>query len=277
MFELQGNKGLPVSNTGTGLRSQEAGIENYPVSIAFQASVLNGMSHELRTLMNSIVSFAFLLKNNSVKEPEKEEYIDQIYTTCEQVISLFENYLESALAETGGNIKEESSCNLSQLLDSILTDYREVLSKSGNNKVELVSETQYTGSYAIMIDKNKVSRILKCLFQNSIQNTNSGYIKIGYYTSSNELTFYVLDSGHGFSKTREYLHTNDLADSLSQYQDLSSLLNISLAKNLVLLLQGTCSVKSNGTSGTGFYFTIPVKVPAKANSVNKYVNSMISL
>jgi K+-sensing histidine kinase KdpD len=277
MFEIQGNDSRQGNSSSIVSRDQEIGNNSFSKTIAFNASVLNGMSHELRTQMNSIVSFAFLLRNSSVNETEKEEFINQIYNTCEQVIMLFENYLESALAETGNQNTDSTSCNLNIFLDSILSEYREKLNRIGGNSIELVSETQFTGNYEVNIDKYRVTRILKCLFQNSFQNTNSGYIKIGYYTSNNELTFYVLDSGQGFSKTREYLHTNDLADTLSQFQDLSSLINISLAKRLIIQLQGSYSVKCNGTSGTGFYFTLPVKIPAKQNNpVNKYVNSMIS-
>ena len=276
MFEIQGNSNPTGSGYSSG--SNETANNHKRENIAFDSTVINGMSHELRTQMNAIVSFAFLLKSGSVKESEKDDFINQIYFTCEQVISLFENYLESALTETGGQESEEAECNLSLIVENILSEFREVLRNGGKKNIEIVSETQYSGSTNIILNRNRVTRIIKCLFQNSIQNTNSGYIKIGYYSgSSNELTFYVLDSGQGFSKTREFLHTEDLADSLSQYQDLISLVNISLAKKLINQLNGSFSVKCNGTNGTGFYFTIPVKIPAKQNlTAQKYVKSMIA-
>jgi len=240
--------------------------------------VLNGMSHEMRTQMNAIVSFAFLLKNSSFKEPEKEEFLNHIYLTCEHLISLFENYLESAIVDSGASKNDEVSCNLNNVIDGLISEFREILRKGGKENIELVTETQGSDLHEIYIDKTRVYRILRCLFQNSIQNTNSGYIKIGYYISNNEVAFYVLDSGQGFSKTKEFLHTNDLTDSLSQYQDLSSAVNISLAKKLIQFLRGSYSIKCNGTSGTGIYFSIPVRVQAKSDMIiNKYVKSMISI
>jgi K+-sensing histidine kinase KdpD len=276
MFEIQGNSITAVDNSGTNARQQDIGINPVAGSVAFHTSVLNGMSHEMRTQMNSIVSLAFLLKDNSLIGPERDEFINQIYLTCEQMIALFENYLESAIVDTAISKNDEISCSQNNLLDNLFSEFRELLRKGGKDDIELVTETQFSASHDIYIDKTRVYRILRCLFQNAVQNTDSGYIKIGYFSSENEVTFYVLDSGQGFLKTREFLHTNNLTDSLSQHQDLSSAVNITLAKKLIQFLRGSYSIKCNGTSGTGIYFSVPVRLHQKNEiTINKYVNSMI--
>jgi K+-sensing histidine kinase KdpD len=234
------------------------------------------MSHEMRTHMNAIVAFSFLLRESSLKESEKEEFINQIYFTCEKLISLFENYLETAIVDTGGSNNEAVYCNMNNLLDSLISEFRETLHKSGKNNIELITETQFSGTNEVCIDKNKIFRLIRCLFHNSLQNTSSGYIKIGYYNTDNEITFYVLDSGQGFSKTREFLHTNDLSDSLGRYQDLPSAINISLAKKLIQVLHGSFSIRGNGTSGTGIYFSLPVETQVKTEtSPKRYVKMII--
>jgi K+-sensing histidine kinase KdpD len=278
MFEIQGNSSLTGDNSNTINRHQENGLNPLSKTIAFHTSVLNGMSHEMRTQMNAIVSLAFLLKDSSLNEHEKEEFINQIYSTCEKLITLFENYLESAIVETDITKNDEISCNLNNLLDSLLNEFREVLRKGVENEIELVTENQFSDPHYVFIDKTRIYRILRCLFHNSIQNTDSGYIKIGYCSSEADITFYVLDSGQGFLKTKEFFHTNNLTDSLSQFPDLSSAVNITLAKKLIQFLHGSYSIKCNGTSGTGIYFSIPAQQHAKSDiNINKYVNSMISI
>lgn len=275
MFEIQGNSISVGDNSGTNSTAPDNGLDPVSGSVAFHTSVLNGMSHEMRTQMNSIVSLAFLLKDSSLIGPERDEFINQIYLTCEQMIALFENYLESAIVDTGISKNDEICSSQNNLLDNLFSEFREVLRKGGKDDIELVTETQFSALHDIYIDKTRVYRILRCLFQNAVQNTDSGYIKIGYFSSENELTFYVLDSGQGFLKTKEFLHTNDLTDSLSQHQDLSSAVNITLAKKLIQFLRGSYSIKCNGTSGTGLYFSIPVRLRQKNEiTINKYVNSM---
>lgn len=275
MFEIQGNSSSSGNKSDSRIHNTETDSNPFSKTIAFQPSVLNGMSHEMRTQMNAIVAFSFLLKDNTLKESEKEEFINQIYFTCEKLISLFENYLESAIVDTGVSTNDIVNCNMNNLLDLLVSEFREILQKSGKDNIELITETQFSGTNEVCIDKNKIFRLIRCLFHNSLQNTSSGYIKIGYYSNADEITFYVLDSGQGFSKTREFLQTNDLSDSLGRYQDLSSAINISLAKKLIQVLHGSFSIRGNGTSGTGIYFSLPVKTQLKTDSPQKKLVKMV--
>jgi hypothetical protein len=44
------------------------------------------------------------------------------------------------------------------------------------------------------------------------------------------------------------------------------------------MLGGTIYVECNGLTGTGIYFSIPVKVVASSSiNINKYVNTMIAI
>ena len=280
MFESQGNN----NNSGgdgsqMNIRQDDNGQDPVSGTFAFHTSVLNGMSREMRTQMNSIVSLAYLLKDNSIKDNERDSFINQIYITCEQLIALFENYLESAIVDTGSSGNNEISCSLNNLLDDLLTEFRETLRKGGKENLELVTETQFSDSKHVFIDKTRIYRILRCLFHNAILNTDSGYVKIGYLSSESNITFYILDSGQGFLKTKEFLHTSNLTDSLSQYSDLSSAVNITLAKKLIQFLQGSYSVKCNGLNGTGVYFSIPVRrdVKSEINPTLNYVKNMIAI
>jgi signal transduction histidine kinase len=276
MFEIQGNTSSSGENTESRTLSKETVTNPFSKTIAFHTSVLNGMSHEIRTQMNAIVAFSFLLKESTLKEPEKEEFINQIYFTCEKLLSLFENYLESAILDTGGSNNNEDACNMNNLLDLLISEFREILKRSGKENIELITEIQNSGTNEIYIDKNKIFRVLRSLFHNSLQHTNSGYIKIGYYNTENEITFYVLDSGQGYSKTMDFLHTNDLSDSLGRYPDLTTALNISLAKKLIQVMHGSFSIRGNGTSGTGIYFSLPFKANVKKEPYQKkYVNMII--
>ena len=70
-------------------------------------TVLTGMSHEMRTHMNAIVAFSFLMKDNCCNNSEREEFSNQILNSCEQLIGLFDSFLDSAIIDTG-NSKADS-------------------------------------------------------------------------------------------------------------------------------------------------------------------------
>jgi len=276
MFEIQGNSSSSEEKAESRILIKDPVTNPFSKPISFHTSVLNGMSHEIRTHMNAIVAFSYLLTESTLKESEKEEFVNQIYFTCEKLLSLFENYLESAILDTGGSNNNDDICDMSNLLDQLISEFRVTLQRSGKENIELITEIQNSGTNEIYIDKNKLFRVLRSLFHNSLQHTNSGYIKVGYSNTENEITFYILDSGQGFSKMSDFLLTSDLSESLLRHPDLTSAMNISLAKKLIQVMRGSFNIRGNGTSGTGIYFSLPLKAQFEKNPrQKKYVKMII--
>jgi K+-sensing histidine kinase KdpD len=241
-------------------------------------TVLTGMSHEVRTHMNAIVAFSFLMNRSGCDETERDEFSKQILSSCEQLIGLFDNFLDSAILETGNSQTDLKICKLNNILDELFSEFREVLTKEAFRDIVLVTENNLSGSLEVAIDSNRLFRVIRNLFQNALKNTKSGYIKIGYFFRDNKVTFYLLDSGQGFFKCKEFLQTEDLNESLSKYNDTSSAINITLAKKLIQILGGSMWIECNGLTGSGIYFSVPVKVADSPDiTINGYVNSMIAI
>jgi signal transduction histidine kinase len=241
-------------------------------------TVLTGISHEMRTHMNAIVAFSFLMKDSCCNNEEREDFSSQILSSCEQLIGLFDSFLDSAILDTGNSKADSKICKLDSFLDELLSEFREELRKEGNKDLELVTEIQYSNSTEVILDKNKIYRVIRSLFQNSVKNTKSGYIKIGYFFGDDKINFYILDSGQGYFKCKEFLQTEDLNESLILHNDTYTAINITLAKKLIQMLGGTISVECNGLTGTGIYFSIPAKLVASTGiNINKYTNSMIAI
>jgi K+-sensing histidine kinase KdpD len=241
-------------------------------------TVLTGMSHEVRTHMNAIVAFSFLMNNNGCNESEREEFSNQILASCEELISLFDNFLDSAIIEAGDSKVDFKVCKLNNILDDLISEFREILKKESNTDIALITENCFPDETEVLIDTNRVFRVIRSLFQIAQKNTKSGYIKIGYYFRDNKVTFYVLDSGQGYFKCKEFLHTEDLNESLTKYNDTVSAINIILAKRLIQILSGSIWIECNGLTGAGIYFSVPVKQVGSSDiSINRYLNSMIAI
>jgi K+-sensing histidine kinase KdpD len=273
---------LSYDDTGADLNSQLTrdmgkGENSLSKSTVSCPTVLTGMSHEVRTHMNSIVAFSYLLKENICHESEREEFSNQILSSCEQLIGLFDSFLDSAIIDTGNSMTDSRYHVFDNLLDGLLPEFREVLKKEGHKDLELINEIQFMNSTEIKIDKSRVMRVIRSLFQNSVKNTKSGYIKIGYYYNDERINFYVLDSGQGYFKCKEFLHTEDLNESLSLFNDTYTAINITLAKKLIHMLEGNMWIECNGLTGTGIYFSIPAKLAAGSDIIHKYVNTTIAI
>lgn len=262
------------SGNGNGIKPMESAsqkIINYP-------SVLAGLSREIRTQMNAIVAFSFLQNNNDFNTPEKEEFSNQIYDACEMIITLLDNFLDSAIIDTGDSKCESGNYYPDKIFDTLFSEFREVLRKEKHKDLDLVVESQPSNPGEYLIDTNRVTRVIRNLFQNSVNNTKSGYIKTGFSFSDNTLTFHILDSGEAFEKCREFLYTRDLADSLSKYNDIYAAINLTLTRKLIQVMGGSVWIEKNGLSGTGLYFSIPVIPGSKTENNNcRKSNTLITI
>lgn len=241
-------------------------------------TVLTGMSHEVRTHMNAIVAFSFLMNRSSCNDEEREEFTTQILASCEQLIGLLDNFIDSAIIDTGNSKADLKICKLDSLLDELFSEFREVLRKNDHKEVTLINESSFSENTEVLIDSNRVFRVIRNLFQNALNNTKTGYIKVGCNIMNDMLTFYVLDSGQGYFQCKEFLYTKDLNASLGRYDDTSSAVNLTLAKKIIQMLGGSVWIECNGLTGSGIYFSLPVKVIRSSDIViNKYVNTMIAI
>jgi K+-sensing histidine kinase KdpD len=278
MFDLQANDSGEAANSELSTRKGREAMDPSQKSMINCPTMLTGMSHEMRTHMNAIVAFSFLMKENCANESDREEFSKQILSSCDQLIGLFDSFLDTAIIETGSSKPDAKVYKLESMLDDLFTEFREIINKEGPSGPELVIEIRYSNSIDVIIDRNKISRIIRTLFQNSVKNTKTGYIKIGYYFKDEKVTFYVLDSGQGYFKCKEFLHTEDLNESLLLHNDTYTAINITLAKKLIQMLGGTFWIECNGLTGAGIYFSIPSKMVESPDiNVNKFVNTMIAI
>ena len=228
--------------------------------------------------MNSIVAFSFLMNNSGYDENEKEEFSNHILSSCEQLMCLFDNFLDSAIIDTGNSKTDLRKCKISNILDELLVEFRVILKREDHKELVLILENQLSEQDEIYIDSNRISRVIRSLFQNALSNTKSGYIKIGYYFRDSNIVFYVLDSGQGYNKCKEFLQTENLNDSLSRHNDTCSAINLTLARKLLVLMDGIIWIENNGLMGTGLYFSVPFKEEGKSKILNNnYLNPRIAI
>jgi len=278
MFDLPANDSGISDNSELNIMKERNRLDPSKNNLVNCPMVLTGMSHEMRTHMNAIVAFSFLMKENCTRSSEIEEFSKQIFSSCEQLIGLFDSFLDTAIINSGSPNNDTRNCRLDNMLDDFFSECSDTIKKQYINELELMTENRCTDSQRVFVDRNKIFRILRTLFHISLKSTNSGYIKIGYQYSDEKLNFYVIDSGQGYFKCKEFLHTEDLNESLTILNDVPTAINITLAKKLIQILGGTIRLERNGLSGTGIYFSVPVKEVATPDiPKNKYVNTMISI
>jgi len=278
MFDLSENNKGEAGRSGSGIRETGRSCELFSQIISGCPSILTGLSREMRTQMNAIVAFSFLLNKNEYSEEEREEFSNQIYSSCEQIISLFDNFLDSAIIDTGNSRSESGVCNPEEMFSNLFSEFRETLRKDKYKDLILVTDSQTFKNSEYLIDTNRVIRVIRNLFQIALNNTKSGYIKAGYSIRNDKLTCYILDSGQGYVKCREFLQSQDMNQSLSKFNDTFTAVSMALTRKLVQMMEGSVWIESNGLSGSGIYFSVPVTSAVNdENEINKFSNTLSTI
>jgi K+-sensing histidine kinase KdpD len=275
MFDISAHSKGTAGESGQ-IRKDAVNItESFDQNIMFCPSILTGMSREMRTEMNAIVAFSFLLNKKEYGDDEREEFSQHIYNSCEKIISLIDNFLDFAIIDTGNSKTESGICSQFEVIDDLFSEFREQLKQERYKDVILVSDSQTVLNAEYLIDMNRVIRVIRNLFQIALSNTKSGYIRVGYDLRNGCFAFHISDSGQGYFKCREFLQSQDMAQSLSRFNDTFTAVNIALARKLVQMMEGSIRIECNGFSGSGIYFSVPVSKSLNSEDTkNNFSNTM---
>jgi PAS domain S-box-containing protein len=221
-----------------------------------KTAFLHNVSHEIRTPMNAILGFSTLLKENDNSAEEQNQYIDIIFQSSNQLLSIINDIVDIANIESGQVKMHFNEINL----NSVLMSLNEQFNFSGNElKIPVFLKTGLSDEESnIRTDSTKLIQVLSNLLNNSIKFTKSGRIDFGYKLKEGFIEFFVSDTGIGISAD----HTDKIFNRFYQVNAAKSRqvggtgLGLSICKAYVELLGGTIGVESVPETGTTITFTI---------------------
>jgi signal transduction histidine kinase len=234
-----------------------AAKERAEESDRLKTAFLHNVSHEIRTPMNAIIGFSTLLNEPDLSEEYRHQYIDIIFQSGSQLLSIINDIVDIANVESG-----QAKVNLTEFnLNSALRSLNEQFSITGkliNVSITLKTTLQDEDS-TIITDKTKLVQIISNLINNAVKFTSDGQIDFGYYLKDNLIEFYVKDTGIGIPPeyhSRIFDRFYQVDNTISrQYSGTG--LGLSICKGYVELLGGNIKVESQSGKGTLFVFTIP--------------------
>ena len=226
-------------------------------SSRMKSEFLANMSHELRTPLNAIIGFSEALKDGLMGEVAEGqvEYINDIFTSGEHLLSLINDILDLSKVESGKMTLELENISLDILLKNSLTILKE---KALDNQIRVTLDTD-SGMHEICADPRKLKQIVYNLLSNAIKFTpNGGMVKLSAHRVDDMLEIAVTDSGIGISaqdQARLFQPFIQIDSKLSrQYQGTG--LGLVMIKRLAELHGGSVGVASNVGEGSRFWARI---------------------
>jgi len=234
-----------------------AAKEKAEESDRLKTAFLHNISHEIRTPMNAIIGFSALLSEPDITEKERQEYIEIIFQSGSQLLSIINDIVDIANVESGQVKLNVREMDLNLSLRGLRDQFKYKL-QPGNVTINL--ETGLPDDKAIIrTDSIKLIQILSNLINNATKFTTEGHIDFGYSMNNGLLQFYVRDTGIGIPPEfhnkifeRFYQIDNSASKKFS-----GTGLGLSIVKAYVELLGGTIEINSAPGTGTAFTFSVP--------------------
>jgi PAS domain S-box-containing protein len=224
-----------------------------------KSEFLANVSHEIRTPLNGIIGMADLLKemeNNS----EKKEYVDVIVSSANDLLKIINEILEISVIESG---KIELAKKQFNFKESIKDIARIMHQKASLKDLQFMLSLNDNCPEEVYGDESKLRQILYNIVGNAIKFTEKGSVSLNVSCEENNqntysVSFSVEDTGSGIPENM-HIRIFDAfiqADGSSTRKFGGTGLGLTIAKNLIEMMNGKINLKSEEKKGSTFYFTI---------------------
>ena len=239
------------------IKLSEVNIELKDQNIA-KDSFLNLLSHDLRSPFTSIIGFTeILLKESSISEVEKNEYLTYIYSSSEKLLQLI-NYLLDWSKLRSGKLKiEQKKINLQSLV------YNCVSSLTGSavrKNIEIKVEADK--SLKILGDERLLNIVITNLISNAVKFSKSGskvLVKAGKF-SDDFVELIVTDEGIGIpdSNKIKLFKIENMFSTTGTAGEKGTGFGLALSKEIIEKHGGELWFYSEEEKGSEFHITIPL-------------------
>lgn len=230
---------------------------------------LSNMSHDIRTPMNAIIGFTTLALSRIEHTDQVEGYLKKIMTSGNHLLNLINNVLDMSHIESGKMQLSEQLCSLPEILHGL----RNIIQADIHSKqLELYMDAIDVQNERIYCDRLRLNQVLLNLLNNAIKYTTAGGIisikvteKPGAKEGYANYEFQVKDTGIGMSED----FVNHIFEPFERERNstISGIqgtgLGMAITKNIVDMMNGSISIKSELNVGTevtvGFTFRLPSK------------------
>lgn len=216
------------------------------------------VSHELRTPLTTISGVIEGIKNNMIREEQRENGFNLISKETKRLIRLVNENLDYEKIRANQIEIHKVEIQLSEVFEVL----NEQLSMQAEEKRDIIHLDADPAIY-VFADYDRLIQILINIVRNSIQFTTDGHIWLRGFKDQDKTIIEIEDTGIGMESEQiemiwHRFYKADVSRSNNPYGEFG--LGLSIVKKLVQLHDGQIKVESEKNQGTKFTIYLPNKV-----------------
>ncbi|NOX18345.1 MAG: response regulator [Chlorobi bacterium] len=231
-----------------------------------KSAFLANMSHELRTPLNGILGYTQLLKKDHNLLPEQKNAVDIIHNSGEHLLRLINDILDISKIEAKKIEIVSAAFSLDGLFKNIASIFKDKADKKG---IYFLYELKSSLPKTVIGDEVRIRQIFYNLLGNAIKFTSKGGVSFIVRAQESQPKFCklkveVIDTGEGIPKDKVQNIFNpfyQIGDERKKMEGTG--LGLAITLNLIELMNGKISVRSN--EGKGTVFTVELELESASN------------
>ncbi len=222
---------------------------------------LGNISHELKTPLTVMSSYAQLTGKQLAKQPETEaerHYLKLIESEADRLSLMVSQILDVTRIEENRLIMNVQSCFLADIVRKTLDTYYPVF---GKNRNQLIFEPS-TKNPQVSCDANRIMQVLVNLISNASHHTQNGIITVKILEEEGIPALEVSDTGRGMDEEEikhmfERYYTSENKEKPDTGRNTGTGLGLYICQHIIMEHGGKITVQSEVGKGTTIRFTLP--------------------
>ncbi|MFT3856076.1 MAG: ATP-binding protein [Aquabacterium sp.] len=237
--------------------------ERAEVASQAKTDFLARMSHELRTPLNAIMGYAQIMKMDRTLTERQQGILSTIHGSGEHLLTLIVDILDLSQIEAGKTALQATPVNPRALV-SMLDDIIRI--KVAEKRLTFLADCDEALPGGLLVDEKRLRQVLLNLLSNAVKFTQTGVVRLGVSAVAVDhghcrVRFEVQDSGVGIrpeDQDRIFEPFEQAGDARSRAAGTG--LGLAISRQLVRLMGGELTLKSEPGSGSLFWFEVTLPI-----------------
>ena len=251
--------GRAIRRQGESLRERAEAYDKLAELDRLKSDFLSTVSHELRTPLNTIILLSHLIEREGSSPADQQRRLHDVRVirdSAETLLRMINNILDLAKLEAGQRDLHPQQIDL----EAFLRETTDILEPQAHAKgISMTLEVAPDAPRAVVLDREKVARVLINLLSNAVKYTKEGGVVLRTSPWQGSIAFEVEDSGVGIPEHLIAAAFEPFRQIRPQTGDAprGTGLGLSISKQLVELMGGDLLFHSREGNGTRVSFTLP--------------------
>lgn len=220
--------------------------------------LLGTISHDMRTPINSLISFTHLLENSQISQEKLKVYASQLKNTLGYTQGLMDNLLKWATSQMHGFVPDIRIVDLKEITDQVVYTQTDMILRK-----ELIIENNVIDTTKVLADPDMLASVIRNILTNAIKfSYKKGVIRIEAMASGKYVTYSISDQGIGMDDNKVKLINTATGYSVRSSEGTSEEkgngLGLILCKSFISIMKGSIKVSSKIKEGSTFTVELPL-------------------